>query len=299
VPTQKLSNGVEMPVVALGTGGEDNATAKAAVALGLQNGFTHIHTAFDYYNQGGVGDGLRTQPGAFVTTMTSPCIHTAAPPIRNVTDPQACYALTRKEITEDLQLLQVKSVDLLLLHGPAQSYGTQGVCQPDICELTRAQWRAYTDAYTAGQTKAIGVSNFCPSCFECLLSAESTLVPAVNQVQYHVGMGRDPQGLLSYCQSRGIVIQAYSPLASGKLVTQPPAALSAIASARGKSTAAISLRWILQNPTGALTLVTKADKAAYMKEDLDLFSWNLTSAEMAQLDALTSPTDNPSWGCTK
>ena len=112
-------------------------------------------------------------------------------------------------------------------------------------------------------------------------------------------MGRDPQGLLSYCQSRGIVIQAYSPLASGKLVTQPPAALSAIASARGKSTAAISLRWILQNPTGALTLVTKADKAAYMKEDLDLFSWNLTSAEMAQLDALTSPTDNPSWGCTK
>ena len=67
--------------------------------------------------------------------------------------------------------------------------------------------------YKQGKAKAIGVSNYCVSCFDCLLNQPGvTVVPAVNQVQYHVGMGDDPHGLLSFCAKKGIVIQAYSPV---------------------------------------------------------------------------------------
>ena len=187
--TVSLAGGVDMPVVALGTGGYDNATAEAAVKLALASGLNHIHTAFDYFNQPGVGRGLVGRPrhSFFITTMTSPCIHTASNPHRNVTDPAACLALTKKEVAEDLAHLQLDHVDLLLLHGPAQAYGTKGVCQPEICDITRAQWQAYVDLQKEGKARAIGVSNFCPSCFACLASSSSPVWPAVNQVRHCSG----------------------------------------------------------------------------------------------------------------
>lgn len=69
--------------------------------------FGQVHTAFDYFNQAGVGAGLAGRPrdSFFITTMTSPCIHTASNPMRNVTDPAACAALTKAEVAEDLALL--------------------------------------------------------------------------------------------------------------------------------------------------------------------------------------------------
>ena len=78
--------------------------------------------------------------------------------------------------------------------------------------MIQAQWRAFEEFYHAGLTRAIGVSNFCPACLECLAAASNT-TPAVNQLQFHAGVGSaDPRGLLSYNTKRGIVVQAYSPL---------------------------------------------------------------------------------------
>eukprot|EP01052_Picozoa_sp_SAG31_P015954 SAG31_NODE_1040_length_10203_cov_3.045428_7_plen_352_part_00 len=301
-PMVTLPGNVAMPVVALGTAGYDNATAEAAVKLALKTGLTHIHTAFDYFNQPGVGAGLAGQPRHtfFVTTMTSPCIHTASSPYRNITDPAACHALTKADVAADLENLNLDFVDLLLLHGPAQNYGTRGVCKPDICDLTRAQWAAYVELFRAGKARAIGVSNFCPSCFDCLATSNrKTVWPAVNQIQYHVGMGKDPEGLLSYSKARGIVVQAYSPLASGRLLQSPPRPLIAIAQARNKSIAQVALKWILQADTATMALVTKADKQAYIAEDLSLFHWELTDDEMSTLNAITKPSNVPSWGCTQ
>lgn len=108
----------------------------------------------------GVGDGLRGQPrdSFFLTTMTSPCIHTASAPHRNITDPVKCKAQTRADVMQDLANLQLEHVDLLLLHGPAQAYGTIGACQPDICDITRAQWAAYIELQREGKARAIGKS---------------------------------------------------------------------------------------------------------------------------------------------
>lgn len=157
-PTITIHDRVEMPLVALGTAGYDNDTAAAAVKMALSSGLNHIHTAFDYFNQPGVGAGLAGQPrdSFFITTMTSPCIHTAAAPYRNVTDPDACKQLTKADVMEDLVSLNLRHVDLLLLHGPAQAYGTRGVCHPEICDLTRAQWAAYVELQKEGKARAIG-----------------------------------------------------------------------------------------------------------------------------------------------
>jgi hypothetical protein len=74
-------------------------------------------------------------------------------------------------------------------------------------------------------------------------------------------MGSDPEGLLSYCSARGIVVQAYSPLASGKLLSPPPAELAAVAKAQGKSAAQVALKWILEKSCGKVVWQCRVEKS--------------------------------------
>ena len=106
--------------------------------------------------------------------------------------------------------------DLLLVHFPPM-----GGCGALNCKVIQEQWAALSAQVLAtGKSRALGVSNFCVSCFKCLLGGDEevsprmadVVVPAVNQVQFHVGMSADPGGLLSYCKSKGVVTEAYSPL---------------------------------------------------------------------------------------
>lgn len=307
VPSVTLNNGVSMPIIALGTGGFDNATATQAVEIAFAGGLRHVHAAYDYFNLPGVGAGLAKHPrdSYFLTAMTSPCIHPAAPPIRNVTNPAACEQLTEKEVDEVLGLLGVEYVDLLLVHGPSAAFGSTTGCSAAVCELNAAQWRAYSRALATGKARAIGVSNYCQSCFECLFGTEEkkAVVPAVNQIQVHVGTGADPEGLVSYCASKGIVVQAYSPLAAGGVIHSP--VCTDIGQAVNKSSAQVALRWLVQNPHAKphMTFVAKADNAQYIAEDLDVFDFNLTEAQVARLNAATTPkgqqNGRPSWGCGK
>merc|ERR1719277_800176 len=79
------------------------------------------------------------------------------------------------------------------------------------CSAVRDQWAALEEFYNASKARAIGVSNYCPSCFACL-DGNATVYPMVNQVGYHIGMGPDPSGFRSFADSKGVVLQAYSPL---------------------------------------------------------------------------------------
>lgn len=293
---------VDMPVIAAGTGGYDNSTAEDAVAKAMEAGINHVHCAYDYFNLPGVGRGLgkAKRSDVFISAMTSPCIHTAAPPQRNISDPDACFDLTTRELNEVLELLDVDHVDLMMLHGPSEPFGYQGPCDETICAVNRAQWRAYENFMRAGKAAAIGVSNYCQSCLACLAGQGVTVVPAVNQVQWHVGMGGNPEGLMSYCNSQNIVVQAYGPLASGAVATDPLCA--DVGKAYNKSAAQVGLRWILQHQaTIATAIVVKADDLAYLNEDKDIFNWTLTPDDMSILSSATSPTGQqdgrPSWGC--
>jgi len=284
-PTVTLNNGLKMPIVALGTWQYDDATAEAAINMALPLGFTHIDTAESYKNQVGCGKALAKadRKSFFLTTKTLPCTHDTE---------DACYNQTMSDFEGDLKDLAVDYVDLILLHGA--SHRGKGKCDASACAKDRGQWKAYQDMYKKGKAKAIGVSNYCISCFDCLLGQPGIdVVPAVNQVQFHVGMGDDPHSLLSYCAAKGIVVQAYSPLGNGKLIGD--AALTAIGKPLGKSAAQVALKWIVDK---GLPVATKANKVEYLKEDIDLFSWNLTSTDVSKLSAMTTPAGLPSWACS-
>lgn len=199
-PTVTLNNGVKMPLVALGVWQYDNATAKDAITKGLSIGYTHIDTAYDYDNQQGVGEALKDVPrdSFFLTTKTPPC--------RKIT-PADCYNATMEQLEYDLEALQMDHVDLVLIHG--SSGNPSSACDQTACDKDYAQWRAYEDFYANGKAKAIGVSNFCVSCMECLYSKPLKVAPAVNQFQLHVGMGSDPttQELIAENLKRGTVPQ--------------------------------------------------------------------------------------------
>ena len=163
------------------------------------------------------------------------------------------------------------------------------------CASMQEQWRAMEDFYRAGKAKAIGVSNYCPSSLECIMKV-ANVTPAVNQVQYHIGMGKDPNGIKSYCDKLGTVLQGYSPLGDGTSVLINGPLVSGIGDAHNKTGAQVSLQWVVKN---GVPVSTKSTSATHLTTDLDIFDWDVTAAEKAKLDAATSPAGHYSFKCNK
>ena len=182
VPTLTLNNGVEMPMMSIGTWQYTESEAEQVVKDAMATGSTHIATATNYNNQKGVGAARKDSPGS------------------------ASASVTEKTLGQDLVELGLGCVGLTLVHYPPSG---------NSCSSMQAQWTAVEDFYKAGKPKAVGVSNFCPSFSECIMQT-ATVTSAVNQVQYHVGMGADPIGVKSAPESYGTHLQAYSPLGNGE-----------------------------------------------------------------------------------
>lgn len=306
-PSVTLSNGVVMPRVLLGMGlwcndakrcpapqkpCKDcyNDTAAAAdIAMALANGFRGVDTALGYGNQRGVGLAVRSRPvgSVFVQTKIPGCGS------RSATE---CAAKASADIETDIQQLSLAGpVDSILIHGPPGPHGA--ACKSAAsCGAAVAQWKVLEHAYRTNKTRSIGVSNFCATCLECLARSDaSTLVPHVNQIQYHAGMpGSDPTGLITYNVHHRINPQAYSPL--GNYATHSLLAANItheIATALGKSSAQVGLRWVIQNNA---SLCVAAHKASYLAEDSALWGWSIPSADMARLDAWAGAQEGPTRG---
>jgi 2,5-diketo-D-gluconate reductase A len=303
-PTVTLSNGVIMPVIAAGTWEYSANTAQAAVTAALQAGFTHVDTAHDYCGDGTTGNckSKSNQLGIqkalkglerskyFLTTKVPGC---------------GLQGISRNNCGEDsvnaaldnLKELNIDYTDLLLVHFPPPLG-----CGQLNCDIIKAQWKALTDGILkTNKTRALGVSNFCISCFKCLLGngnapTPGVEVPVLNQVQYHIGMGPDPQGLMTYCKKNNIIVEAYSPLGdnTSELIHGP--VTTSIGKNHNKSSVQVALKWIWQH---GHPLTTKSSNPVHLEEDIDLFDWTLTNDEMEQLDELTSPKGNPSFMCSK
>lgn len=252
------------------------------VAAALHVGFTHIDTANDYNNQRGVGaalDKVKNRSSYFLTTKVPAQISA-----------RSAYAKTLADLGDNLDQLGLAFVDLVLVHFPPPGNVL-------FCAAMQEQWRALEAFYHAGKARSIGVSNYCESSLDCILS-NASVVPAVNQIKYHVGMSADPRGIKSYCDEKGIVTQAYSPLGDGttELISGP--LVDGIGKAHGKTGAQVSLRWIYRH---GVPLSTKSTSATHLGEDLDALSdsWELTDAEMTTLDGATSPKGQPSFACVR
>ena len=259
--TVKLSNGIEMPKVGLGVWKSTNDEARQMVQDALTNGYRLIDTAKQYGNEAGVGEGLTKGLAAnglqrsdvFLTTKT-------------FNGDQGDYDRVRNAFNEQLKRLQTDYVDLLLLHWP-------------VFNKYNESWRALQDIYKDGQAKAIGVCNFNVEHMTNLMD-HADIVPMVNQLEFNPRI-HQPE-TVAFCQGHHIQLEAWSPLGNGKLLNN--SVIKKIADKHDKTVAQVELRWELQQ---GLVVIPKTTHVGRMKENMDVFDFQLDADEMetiAELD---------------
>lgn len=199
---KKLSNGVEIPVLALGTWFIDDDKVEEAVKSAVKLGYRHIDTAQAYGNEQGVGKGIRScdvpREQIFVTSKVAAEYKT--------------YEEAAASIDRSLADMGLDYIDMMIIHSP-QPWDKVNQSEDRYVEGNRAAWKALEDAYKAGKLHAIGVSNFLQEDIENLWDT-AEIKPMVNQVLCHIS--NSPLELIDYCQKKGMVMEAYSPVAHGE-----------------------------------------------------------------------------------
>ncbi|WP_322905987.1 aldo/keto reductase [Paenibacillus campi] len=254
--TTKLSNGVQMPWFGLGVYKvEEGAQVVNSVKWALEAGYRSIDTAALYQNEEGVGQAIRESGVAradlFITTK--------------VWNSEQGYDTTLAAFDQSLHKLGLDYVDLYLVHWPVKG-------------KYKDTWRALEKLHQDGKVRAIGVSNFQIHHLEDLL-ADAKVRPVVNQVELHPLLSQVE--LRHYCKQQGIQIEAWAPLAQGRLLDNPT--LQTIADKQGKSIAQVLLRWDVQSE---IVTIPKSINKERIVQNADIYDFELSAAEMKQIDDL-------------
>jgi 2,5-diketo-D-gluconate reductase A len=257
-PTILLNNGKSIPQLGFGTSPLNDTDVVPAVIAAIEAGYLHIDTAYRYNNEKGVGQGIRdsgvNREDLFVTTKLDG-------PFQG--DDRAIGGLD-----ESLRRLGLDYVDLLLIHWPL----------PRRDEYV-STWKTFEKLVAAGKARSIGLSNFKPAHIDRLL-AESTIRPAVNQIQLNPRITRPEQR--AYDSEQGIVTEAWSPLGAGNDLLENPT-LAAIAAKYGKTPGQVVLRWHIELGTVAIPRSHNPDRIA---QNIDIFDFGLTGDEISAISAL-------------
>jgi diketogulonate reductase-like aldo/keto reductase len=265
-PLLTLNNGVQMPAIGLGVFQSSPEDTVTAVASAIAQGYRLIDTAAAYMNERQVGEGIRSSgiPRDHVFIETKVWISDYG------------YDATLHAFEKSVGKLGVDQLDLLILHQAL----------PSRFDLTLDAYRALEKLLADGKVRAIGVSNFMSEHLQRLL-AETSIVPAVNQIEVHPYFQQ--RALQSPHADHGILTQAWSPIGGitsyrgGQKRTFDDPTLLDIARQHGKSAAQVMLRWHLQEGRSA---IPKSTKAARIAENFDVFDFQLSSGEIAAIDAL-------------
>ncbi len=261
--TLALSNGIVVPQLALGTWFIDDDKAAEAVREAVKIGYRHIDTAQAYANERGVGEGVRTagipREELFVTTK--------------VAAEHKDYESAARSIDESLAAMGLDYLDMMIIHSP-QPWAEVNQSDDRHYEGNLEAWRALTDAYKAGKIRAIGVSNFQKEDIDNIWD-NAEVKPMVNQVLCHIS--NTPLGLIDYCQSKGIVMEAYSPVAHGEALKNPK--IAEMAAKYGVTIPQLCIRYDLQ--LGMITL-PKTANPEHMKSNADV-DFEISSEDMEAL----------------
>ncbi len=254
-----LNNGVEMPLLGYGVFLVSPEECERCVTDAIDTGYRLIDTAQAYYNEEGVGRAIAkssvSRDQLFITTKVW---------ISNAGEQKAAQS-----IDESLRKLHTDYIDLLLIHQPfADYYGT---------------WRAMEKAVEAGKVRAIGLSNFYPDRFVDLAENVS-IKPAVNQLKTNVFSQQwAAEQEMSKFDSR---IMAWAPLAQGGEALYSNETMLAAAQAHGKTVAQVALRYLTQR---GIVAIPKSSRKERMAENINIFDFKLTDAEMQAIRQLDVP----------
>ena len=259
-----LYNGVKIPKIGFGTWQIPNGSkAYESTLFALKCGYRHIDTAYVYGNEESVGqaiiDSKIPREEIFITTKLPASIKS--------------YEETFKYFEESINRLKIDYVDLYLIHAP---WPWQS-CGMDCTEGNIEAWKAMIELYKAKKIRAIGVSNFHVKDIEAIVNATGVW-PAVNQIRYFIG-NTQPQ-ITEYCQNNNILIEAYSPFATGELIENP--ILQEFAKKYNKTVAQICLKYCLDTNTLPLP---KSTTPSRIEANLDV-DFDMDDADLNKLNDL-------------
>jgi 2,5-diketo-D-gluconate reductase A len=252
-----MNDGRSIPQLGLGVYKIPDDAASDAVQTALEAGYRHIDTAALYENERGVGEGLARaglpREDVFVTTK--------------VWNDRQGFDETLRAFDESLRLLATEYVNLYLIHWPAPSQ-----------DLYVETWRALETLQAEGRARSIGVSNFHPHHLDRLLN-ETDVVPVINQVELHPWLQQ--MHVRRYDQDHGILTEAWSPLARGRVVGD--GTLDRIAGKHGKTPAQVVLRWHVELGN---VVIPKSVTPSRIRENIDVFDFSLDTDDLEQITAL-------------
>jgi diketogulonate reductase-like aldo/keto reductase len=227
-PDFTLSNGVRIPAIGFGTWQiPDGGIAYNAVSFALKNGYRHIDTAYAYGNEKSVGEAVRnsgiSRSEIFVTSKLPAEIKT--------------YEGALKYFDRTIENLNIDYIDLYLIHAP-WPWNNKGA---DFTKENIIVWKAMEEIYNSGRSHAIGVSNFSVSDLTAILN-NCNIVPMANQIKYYIGYTQEE--ITRFCQKNNILVEGYSPLASGSIVGNTK--ITAIAEKYQTTLPQICIQYVLQ-----------------------------------------------------
>ncbi|XP_029379881.1 uncharacterized protein LOC115057143 isoform X1 [Echeneis naucrates] len=293
-PTVPLSNGLQIPIVGLGTSHHGGYSQDAIVYALTECGIRHIDTAKRYGCEEKLGKDIGQSGVArsdlWLTNKLWPADYT--------------YTVAKKACLDSCSLMGVEYFDLFLMHWPGSFHSH---CSNR--EMRAETWRALEELYKEGVCRAIGVSNFMVHHLE-QLKEDCSIMPHVNQVEYHPF--QQPNHLIEYCRQEGIVFEGYSPLAKGQALSNRT--VLQIAEKHRRTPAQICIRWCIQVvPLSSLPLdwhmcfceflstaivllfyfsqngvvtIPKSTKKKRIQENCQVFGFQLDDVDMASLGRL-------------
>ena len=257
-----LSNGVSVPCIGFGTYKAADNNSSDIILTAMEAGYRLFDTASFYGTEAYLSEALKrsslSRNEVFITSK--------------VWKAEMGYNETLEAFERTLKNLDTDYLDLYLIHWPR--YTLDGEWKQKCIDT----WKAMEELYKAGRIRAIGLSNFLPHHMDVILS-NCTVTPMVNQLEVHPGYTQE--AAVNYCTERGILVQAWSPLGRQRVLQD--SLVMELADKYGVTPAQICLRFLFQRGINALP---KASSMERMKNNMDIFSFTITTEDMHRLNTL-------------
>ena len=260
----KLSNELEIPSIAFGTWKfQNNEETSQIITNAIDGGYRYIDTAKSYGNELAIGKGIKSSNIKREDIIIGGKLWNDDRGYDNII--KACY--------KTIETLDCDYLDIYLIHWPASK-----AVHENWKEINNETWKAMENLYNSGVVKAIGVCNFKINQLEELLKS-AEIKPMINQIECHPGFMQSE--IIEFCKKQDILVEAWSPLGSGKLLKKEQ--LKVIASKYNKDVAQICIKWCLQN--GVLPIPKTSEKER-MKSNLNVFDFEINEEDMDYLNNL-------------